>query len=172
MTIKLKPRPVATGSRLRDNNQAGKLINPQHTPPAALPQAAHVRARCFDRPAPVSAAAAWRRLRRFIPVEPRRITLADIERALEALPYGRYIARDGREILFNRAYQPIWEKLPNGEIRRANPHEWIDWVRQAWLELGSMRYEKSARAAYRKALRDFFEGKTLLFKNERKRARS
>ena len=88
MTIKLKPRPVATGSRLRDNNQAGKLINPQHTPPAALPQAAHVRAHCSDRPAPVSAAAASRRLRRFIPVEPRRITLADINARSKRCPTG------------------------------------------------------------------------------------
>jgi hypothetical protein len=85
---------------------------------------------------------------------------------LEVLPYGRWIARDGRVIIFNRGYQPIWERLPNGEIQRANGGEWIDWVDQGWFGLGSMRYEKSAREAYRKVLRDFFDGKPLIVKSE------
>jgi hypothetical protein len=34
-----------------------------------------------------------------------------------------------------------------------------------------MRYEKSAREAYRKVLRDFLDGKPLTVENERRRAR-
>jgi hypothetical protein len=123
--------------------------------------------RASDRAAPINAAAARRRLlARSVPTEPRRPTLADIERMLEVLPYGRWIARDGRVIIFNRGYQPIWERLPNGEILRANGGEWIDWVDQGWFGLGSVRYEKSAREAYRKVFQDFFDGKPLIVKSE------
>jgi len=83
---------------------------------------------------------------------------------LTVLPYGRWIAGDGRVVIFNRHYTPIWERLPNGTVQRANPHEWIRWVSQGWFGLGSMRYEKSAREAYRKVLRDFFDGKPLSVK--------
>jgi hypothetical protein len=156
---------VATGSEPRGNNQAGKLISPQYTPAHQRPQAAHFR--CGDRAAPITAEAARRRLlARSVLAEPRRPKLADIERMLEALPYGRWIARDGRVIIFNRGYQAIWQRLPNGEIQRANGGEWIDWVDQGWFGLGSMRYEKSAREAYRKVLRDFFDGKPLIVKSE------
>jgi hypothetical protein len=101
--------------------------------------------------------------------EPRRITLAAIEQMLEVLPYGRYIASDGREILFNRSYRPIWERLPDGTVQRANSNEWVDWIQQGWFGCGSMRYEKSAREAYRKVLRDFLDGKPLTVENERRR---
>jgi hypothetical protein len=106
----------------------------------------------------------------YVAAEPRRITLAAIEQMLEVLPYGRYIASDGREILFNRSYRPIWERLPDGKVQRANSNEWVDWIRQGWFGLGSMRYEKSARDGYRKVLRDFLDGKPLIVENERRRA--
>jgi hypothetical protein len=118
----------------------------------------------------VRAEHARRQLPAHITPEPRRITLAAIEQMLEVLPYGRYIASDGREILFNRSYRPIWERLPNGVVRRADSNEWIDWICQGWFGCGSMRYEKSAREAYRKVLRDFLDGKPLTVENERRRA--
>jgi len=123
------------------------------------------------RPAPRNAETARRQLagRQFIPTEPRRITLAAIEEMLEVLPYGRYIASDGREILFNRSYRPIWERLPDGTVQRAVGGEWVNWVAQGWFDHGSMRYEKTAREAYRKVLRDFIDGKPLIVKNERRR---
>lgn len=118
------------------------------------------------------AAPARRQLRawQYIAAEPRRVTLAAIEQMLEVLPYGRCIASDGREILFNRSYRPIWERLPDGVVQRADPAEWVDWIRQGWFGCGSMRYEKSAREAYRKVLRDFLDGKPLTVENERRRA--
>jgi hypothetical protein len=140
---------------------------------ASRPQASRFRVRCWDSPAPINAASTRRQLpaRQYIAAEPRRITLAAIEEMLEVLPYGRYVASDGREIIFNRHYRPIWERLPDGTVRRANPHEWVDWIRQGWFGLGSMRYEKSAREAYRKVLRDFLDGKPLTVENERRRVR-
>jgi hypothetical protein len=105
----------------------------------------------------------------YVAAEPPRITLAAIEQMLEVLPYGRYVASDGREILFNRSYRPIWERLPDGTVQRANPHEWVDWTEQGWFGCGSMRYEKSAREAYRKVLRDFLDGKPLTVENEPRR---
>jgi hypothetical protein len=128
------------------------------------------RAHVSNRTAPISPAHARRLVTRpYITSEPRRITLAAIEQMLEVLPYGRYIASDGREILFNRSYRPIWERLPDGIVQRANSNEWVDWVAQGWFGCGSMRYEKSAREAYRKVLRDFLDGKPLTVKNERRR---
>jgi hypothetical protein len=124
-----------------------------------------------NRPAPINAERARRQLPTHHSVaEPRRVTLAAIEQMLETLPYGRYVASDGREILFNRSYHPIWERLPDGTVQRADPGEWIDWIRQGWFGCGSMRYEKSAREAYRKVLRDFLDGKPLIVENERRRA--
>jgi hypothetical protein len=35
----------------------------------------------------------------------------------EVLPYGQWLCADGRAVLFNRAYQPIWEKY-GGEVFR------------------------------------------------------
>jgi hypothetical protein len=104
-----------------------------------------------------------------IPDEPRRITLAAIEEMLEVLPYGRYVASDAREIIFNRHYRPIWERLPDGIVQRANSNELVDWVARGWFDCGSMRYEKTAREACRKVLRDFIDGKPLTVKNERRR---
>jgi hypothetical protein len=68
MNTKLKPRPVATGSRLLGNFQAGKLKSPKYTPAAPRPQAVarrlvgelataiNVRMRSSDRAAPVTTA--------------------------------------------------------------------------------------------------------------------
>jgi hypothetical protein len=123
--------------------------------------AASARLRAHDRAAPIRAS---RVCGYTIPPEPRRVTLADIETMLTVLPYGRWIAEDGRVVIFNRHYTPIWERVPNGTVQRANPHEWICWVSQGWFGLGSMRFEKSAREAYRKVLRDFFDGKLLSVK--------
>lgn len=37
------------------------------------------------------------------------------------LPYGKWKCADGKEILFNRDYCPIWEKLANGEVKNISP---------------------------------------------------
>jgi hypothetical protein len=159
MNTKLKPRPVATGSRLRGNNQAGKLISPKYTPPTALPQAVH----CGDRAAPINAAAAHRRLqlRGYIAAEPRRPKLADIEAMIAELPYGYWRDTTRRLVVFNRRYRPLWQRMPTGEIERADANEWVSFVEQRWFDFTDVRYEKSARERLRQILREFFSGKDL-----------
>lgn len=45
------------------------------------------------------------------------------------LPYGRWVCRDARNVLFNRYYDAIWEGPP---ATPADPMEWIVWIDQKW----------------------------------------
>jgi hypothetical protein len=46
-------------------------------------------------------------------------------RALRSyLPYGKWTCADGREVLFNRAYKPIWQRR-NGRVEIADAREWV-----------------------------------------------
>jgi hypothetical protein len=40
-------------------------------------------------------------------------------------PYGRWVCQDGREVLFNRKYQPILERRPGSPVQPADPTEWV-----------------------------------------------
>lgn len=46
------------------------------------------------------------------------------------LPYGRWVCRDARTVLFNRYYDAIWEGPP---ATPADPMEWIVWITQDWF---------------------------------------
>jgi hypothetical protein len=50
-----------------------------------------------------------------------------------ALPYGRWDCDGGRVVLFNRFYEPIWERTAASEVRRADPAEWVKWRAQSWF---------------------------------------
>jgi hypothetical protein len=53
------------------------------------------------------------------------ICMADVKPSLPTtirVPYGRWTCADGREVLFDRHYHPISQKL-NGVISRADPSE-------------------------------------------------
>jgi hypothetical protein len=50
-----------------------------------------------------------------------------------ALPYGKWTCADGREVLFNRFYTPICERLPGQQATRANRNEWVPWKQQEWF---------------------------------------
>jgi hypothetical protein len=54
-----------------------------------------------------------------------------------ALPYGRWICADGRQVQFNRAYQPIWQRHLEGGAERAHPEEWVRWIHQEWFYGGA-----------------------------------
>jgi hypothetical protein len=41
------------------------------------------------------------------------------------MPYGIYYCADGREVLFDRDYVPICERLPGMFPRMADPGEWV-----------------------------------------------
>jgi hypothetical protein len=111
-------------------------------------------------PAPRNATPAHRPLAawRYIAAEPHRPSHADIEKMVALLPYGQWVCADGRVVVFNRNYSPIWERLPDGVVQRADPREWVRWVKQSWFDLGSARYERTARERLRKVLRDFLDG--------------
>jgi hypothetical protein len=44
------------------------------------------------------------------------------------LPCGLWRCADGREILFDRSYRPLWQRRLNGRVEVADPGEWIDFV--------------------------------------------
>jgi len=48
------------------------------------------------------------------------------------LPYGQWTCADGREVMFNRFYEPVWERA-NGVTKRADPGEWVSWTGQTWF---------------------------------------
>ena len=48
-------------------------------------------------------------------------------------PYGRWACADGREVLFNRYYCPIYERYPGQSARDADPNEWVPWKKQEWF---------------------------------------
>jgi hypothetical protein len=48
-------------------------------------------------------------------------------------PYGRWTCGDGREVLFNRDYCPIYERHPSQLGRVAQHDEWVPWVRQEYF---------------------------------------
>lgn len=122
---------------------------------------ATIKHRAHNPAAPRNVTHARRQLaaRQIIPDEPRCARYADIEKMVSQLPYGMWVCADGRVVIFNRNYSPIWERLPDGTVQRANPHEWIKWTRQSWFDLGSARYERDARERLRKVLADFLDGK-------------
>lgn len=41
------------------------------------------------------------------------------------LPFGKWICKNGSEVLFNRDYNPIWVKEKNGVVYSVEPHLWI-----------------------------------------------
>ncbi len=49
------------------------------------------------------------------------------------LPYGVWILGDGRQVLFDRAYTPMWVRWPGQPASRADPNEWFEWVKQVFL---------------------------------------
>lgn len=76
------------------------------------------------------------------------------------LPYGQWIDRTGRTVLFNRRYKPIWERLADGTVRAADPGEWVDWIAQSWF-YGERNLreegEKSVCARMQNLLIEWFE---------------
>jgi hypothetical protein len=45
------------------------------------------------------------------------------------VPYGRWTTADGREVLFDRRYQPMFERRP-GQCARPVAPQWVRWTLQ------------------------------------------
>lgn len=129
-------------------------------------QARRVRIRVSDSLAPhwhSSAAFAHHRLLAhgyFVPA-PRRPSPADIEKMLAELPYGLWTCADGRIVIFNRRYHPLWHRLPDGTVERANSYEWVKFIEQRWFDYTDVRYARITRERLCQILRDLFAGKDL-----------
>jgi hypothetical protein len=73
--------------------------------------------------------------RRRVRKAPRR---DDAERLYlrQTLPYGAWSEKDGSIVLFNRNYEPLWRRSPDGtttKVTGAISHRgvvWIDWTKQ------------------------------------------
>lgn len=42
-----------------------------------------------------------------------------------ALPYGQWTCEDGREVLFTRRREPLWQRYPGQPATSADPNEWV-----------------------------------------------
>ena len=49
------------------------------------------------------------------------------------LPYGMWTCADGREVLFNRFYEPIWQRYKGAPAERADPTEWVKFIKQSFF---------------------------------------
>lgn len=52
------------------------------------------------------------------------LTFAIRHTARRQLPYGKWTCKDGREVIFNREYQPIYQRI-NGEVSYADRDEYV-----------------------------------------------
>lgn len=70
-----------------------------------------------------------------------------------ALPYGIWVTECGRMVLFNRFYEPIFERAADGTRKEADPTEWVKGVKeQRWFyadrpsESESVKHRKASAA--------------------------
>ena len=56
-----------------------------------------------------------------------------LRRLRHRLPYGKWTCADGREVLFNRNYKPIWQRRPGQPAEAADPAERVRFERQEWF---------------------------------------
>lgn len=61
-----------------------------------------------------------------LPEQPTEI----FERRRIALPYGKWTCADGRQVLFNRNYKPIWQRASDGSISPGDTEEWVAFAEQ------------------------------------------
>jgi crotonobetainyl-CoA:carnitine CoA-transferase CaiB-like acyl-CoA transferase len=61
------------------------------------------------------------------------------------LPYGCWVCEDGREVLFNRFYEPIWQRR-GGNAEPADCHERVGHARQSWFYTDADERAKRTKA--------------------------
>ena len=63
------------------------------------------------------------------------------------LPYGLWTCPDGRQVLFNRTYKPIYQRTADGSVSPADLAERVPWASQSWLyNDGTSEYRKRLNA--------------------------
>ena len=80
-----------------------------------------------------------------------------------SLPYGIWVCED-RQVLFNREYQPIWDRSHEGIYAiQADPKEWVKWKQQDWFYFDGdtpWDFPRTATRCFR-ILQSFCEGKDI-----------
>ena len=62
-----------------------------------------------------------------------RQKLSKREAWIVKVPFGVWRTAGGDEVLFNRFYNPIFQRKPGQPARPANPHQWVHWVTQDYF---------------------------------------
>jgi hypothetical protein len=52
---------------------------------------------------------------------------------MDDLPYGKWTCADGREVLFNRFYEPIYHRRGGAAAEPVDRNEWVRWEKQEWF---------------------------------------
>jgi hypothetical protein len=76
------------------------------------------------------------------------------------LPYGVWTCADGREVIFNRFYEPIWERKTGQAPVPADPSEWVNWESQGWF-YDDRHKEAAKRKRAEIALKAFYASQPL-----------
>jgi hypothetical protein len=72
----------------------------------------------------------------------------------QLLPYGLWTCADGRQVLFNRRYRPLYQRSPNGVVSSADPSERVPWKDELWFYSSPSSEQEKRRNAI-KALNDW-----------------
>ncbi len=76
-------------------------------------------------------------------------------------PYGVWFCQGGRTVLFNRFYEPIWQRTGDGPVAEADAREWVEGIeRQAWFYDDGFT-ERARRRVAKEALGAFQRGEPL-----------
>jgi len=70
-------------------------------------------------------------------------------------PYGIWQCRDGREVLFNHRYEPMWQRMPGVSATPADPTEHVKYTNQTYLYGPGPTTMRQSKAAGRAALRSW-----------------
>jgi crotonobetainyl-CoA:carnitine CoA-transferase CaiB-like acyl-CoA transferase len=70
-------------------------------------------------------------------------------------PYGIWTCEDGREVMFNRRYPTIYQRLADGSVSKIDGYEWVESiVAEEWFyDDGTKKAAKAS--AVRKALNEW-----------------
>jgi hypothetical protein len=59
------------------------------------------------------------------------------------MAYGKWTCEDGRQVLYNRRYQPIWQRYPGDEVAtRADPAEVVAYTKDTFTWWTDFRHPK------------------------------
>jgi hypothetical protein len=67
-------------------------------------------------------------------------------------PYGKWTCEDGRQVLFNRGYEPIYQRSPDGSVSEADRGEWVESIVDSDFFWGDWTKKAAKASAVRKAL--------------------